>query len=72
VDTADGTASTRDKTDLPLYVRTDVVAGGEPFVECGSCHDPHNAGSADPGKTVAFLRTSDNANSKICVACHNK
>jgi len=73
VDTSEGAAATRDKTDLPLYVRTDgAVSGGEPFVECGSCHDPHNSASGVAADSVAFLRTSDNADSKICVACHNK
>jgi predicted CXXCH cytochrome family protein len=75
VDSADpaGTALTRDKTDMLLYTRSDAVGGGgtvEPFVECGSCHDPHN--SSSQGLTqVSFLRTS-NAASAVCVACHTK
>jgi len=72
VDTPDGgNAGARDKKDLPLYTRLEG-ATAEPFVECGSCHDPHNAGSQVAGQTVAFLRTDDNAASQICVACHNK
>ena len=38
---------------------------GNNYIECGSCHAVHDASQ---GK---FLRTS-NANSKICLACHNK
>ena len=75
VDSADpgGTALTREKTDMLLYTRSDAIGGGgtvEPFVECGSCHDPHNAGSATLTQ-VSFLRTS-NAASAVCVACHTK
>jgi hypothetical protein len=75
VDSADpgGTALTREKTDMLLYTRSDAIGGGgavEPFVECGSCHDPHNASSSTDTQ-VAFLRTS-NAASAVCVACHTK
>lgn len=70
VNTSEGAGTQREKVDLPLYTRLEG-ATAEPFVECGSCHDPHNAGSAN-ATTVAFLRTSDNAASKICVACHDK
>ena len=69
-----GTPGTRDKSDMHLYTRTDNVAAGEPSVECGSCHDPHNdstfsnvAGS----QSVAFLRVT-NAASVICTTCHIK
>jgi len=72
VNTSDGASIAREKLDLPLYTRTEQAGVAEPFVECGSCHDPHNAGSFAANATVAFLRTSDNAASKICVACHNK
>ena len=63
-----GTAA-REKTDMLLYTRNDLGVQ-EPFVECGSCHDPHNAASQGTG-SVAFLRTS-NAASAVCVACHTK
>jgi predicted CXXCH cytochrome family protein len=56
-----------------LYTRSDAVGGGgtvEPFVECGSCHDPHNS-SSEGTNQVAFLRTT-NAASAVCVACHTK
>ena len=63
-----GTAA-REKTDMLLYTRNDLGVQ-EPFVECGSCHDPHNSSTQGPG-SVAFLRTS-NAGSAVCVACHTK
>ena len=71
VDTVGGTAG-REKTDMILYNRTGTFnsggladAGGEPFVECASCHDPHT--NAQP----TFLRTS-NTGSRVCLACHVK
>ena len=63
-----GTAA-REKTDMLLYARDDLGTV-QPFVECGSCHDPHNSSTQGPG-SVAFLRTS-NAASAVCVACHDK
>ena len=69
VDSAGGQANTREKTDMLLYTRTDLGAA-EPFVECGSCHDPHNSDNAG-GTQVSFLRTS-NAASAVCTACHTK
>ena len=75
LDTAGGTAG-RDKTDIILYSRdTTGIANTtgeiEPFVECASCHDPHNDSTgALPGQ-VQFLRLS-NASSAICTACHIK
>lgn len=63
--------ATRGKHDLLLYTRPAAAGGGatgnEPFVECGSCHDPHNDGTAP----VSFLRV-DNSGSQVCLACHNK
>lgn len=71
LDTAGGTAN-RDKTDIVLYTRAGEITSGvsEPFVECASCHDPHNAESASSTQ-VAFLRIS-NAASAVCLACHVK
>ena len=68
-----GGAGTREKTDMHLYTRTDNVAAGEPSVECGSCHDPHNDStfSDTAPKSVAFLRVA-NAASIICTTCHIK
>jgi predicted CXXCH cytochrome family protein len=63
VDTTGGTAS-REKTDMILYARDD---GGtqKPFVECASCHDPHEPSNG------TFLRVS-NDSSAVCLACHVK
>ena len=72
-DSAVGGVAGRDKTDLPLYTRKVATfnngdaAGNanEPFVECASCHDPHQ--DANP----TFLRI-DNDGSAVCLACHTK
>ena len=69
VDSPVGTPAVREKTDMLLYARDDLGAV-QPFVECGSCHDPHNSSTAGP-TTVAFLRI-DNTASQICTACHIK
>jgi len=63
IDVTGGTAGTRQRTDVALYNRTNT-----PYVECGSCHDPHIEGSATQ---VAFMRVTT-AGSAICLACHNK
>jgi hypothetical protein len=68
LDTSVGTAA-REKTDILLYSRDDL-GPVEPFVECGSCHDPHNNGTAGTG-SVAFLRLPNNS-SEICTTCHIK
>ncbi len=71
VDTTVGTAGTREKTDMILYTRTEATAANEPepFVECGSCHDPH----ADTSTPVSFLRINNDTNgSDVCLACHTK
>ena len=71
VDSAGGTAGARGKTDMILYARAVTIAGDatsgfyQPFVECASCHDPHT----DVNPT--FLRRS-NAQSAVCLTCHNK
>jgi predicted CXXCH cytochrome family protein len=59
----------KQKTDMQLYTRSDVAGGvgQEPTVECGSCHDPHEA----TARPVSFMRIS-NDNSDVCTACHNK
>ncbi|GLH67806.1 cytochrome c3 family protein [Geothrix edaphica] len=41
------------------------VSGGK--VQCGSCHDPHNYGSA--GGTAPFLRVTTQG-SALCLSCH--
>lgn len=68
VDSPGGNNGTREKTDMLLYTRDE--GGVQPFVECGSCHDPHNAASATTGE-VAFLRIS-NTGSQLCTSCHIK
>lgn len=54
-------------TDFPLYTRTDAAdTTAQPYVECGTCHDPHSANST-------FLRlTGGNAGSQVCLTCHAK
>jgi hypothetical protein len=73
VDTSVGVAGVREKTDLPLYARSDVVGSVviEPTVECGSCHDPHDGQNTGGPGSVQFLRIS-NAGSEVCITCHIK
>ena len=48
------------------------TTAGVAYVECGSCHDPHDgATSYILNESVYFLRTSNN-NSALCVGCHEK
>ena len=77
----------RDRQDVLLYTRSDVIGGGgigQPTVECGSCHDPHNVTNqtflrvSNAGKT-SIANNSDsiypNANggpSALCLTCHDK
>lgn len=71
VDSPVGVVGTREKTDMVLYSRDDTTPGTfEPFVECGSCHDPHND-ATKAASSVAFLRISNTA-SRICTTCHIK
>jgi predicted CXXCH cytochrome family protein len=65
VDTAGGSAGTREKTDMILYRRATFTAGEGPSVECGSCHDPHNYSNP------TFLRIANNT-SNLCLSCHVK
>jgi predicted CXXCH cytochrome family protein len=71
VDSAAGTTGTREKSDMILYARAPTLTGDatsgffQPFVECASCHDPHSSTNA------TFLRVS-NAQSAVCLTCHNK
>jgi len=55
------TSSVTATLSLPLYKGTDNNA----YVECASCHDPHEADND------TFLRVN-NANSAVCTACHVK
>ncbi|OUS27992.1 hypothetical protein A9Q98_08485 [Thalassotalea sp. 42_200_T64] len=67
--TATDSTANREKTDMILYTRTGsgtgLQAGIQPYVECATCHDPHEASN----KT--FLRIP-NTDSKVCLACHDK
>lgn len=77
-----------DKWDFKLYTRdtsveafrntpTSTSNGPEPFVECGSCHDPHLEtttflripGLVDPTGNMA---NASNAGSRVCLTCHAK
>jgi hypothetical protein len=80
IDTEATANDSRQKTDIVLYTRTfpdnsaskpGLTAGSGPSVECGSCHDPHNTNDNYNAAEVNFLRVS-NADSKVCLACHNK
>ena len=66
IDTPVGDPDKRDKTDLPLYTRSDAYVGQtlpEPFVECASCHNPHT-------ENETFLRTPDVPGLQLCQNCH--
>jgi predicted CXXCH cytochrome family protein len=69
VDSPIGASAQREKSDMVLYARNDLGTV-QPFVECGSCHDPHNSDTKGP-TTVAFLRIPNTA-SQICTTCHSK
>lgn len=64
VDTAEGIPGIRDKSDMILYPR-DFGGTIGPAVECGSCHDPHDARE----RPVSFLRMPS-GDSSICLTCH--
>ena len=74
VDTEATANNTREKTDMILFNRAD--GGSDAYVECGTCHDPHNGssedtGSNDAGSEISFMRIS-NSGSAVCLACHIK
>jgi len=65
----------RTKGDLILYKRNNTggAATDVGYVECATCHDPHNAGKDAGGKDIkSFLRMGSNDNSQVCLACHVK
>ena len=68
IDTEATPDGVRQKTDIQLYTRdtadSGVAGGPQPFVECGSCHDPHT-------ENAVFLRVA-NTGSAVCLACHTK
>lgn len=57
-------AGVKTRADLPLYPRESDTGELVPFIECGSCHDPHMASDM-------FLRVNNNG-SKLCLTCHEK
>jgi len=77
-----------DKWDFKLYTRTPGVngafqqgrftttaGGAEPFVECGSCHDPHFETTTFlrmDGDTTGGAATQSNRGSRVCLTCHDK
>ena len=76
--------SGRDRMDIILYTRNDLGTT-EPFVECGSCHDPHNVdnptflriSNTDPAVLNDPNGDFNNANSSggpsaLCLTCHDK
>jgi len=94
----ESTAGVFDKWDFKLYTR-DTTAGmrtsangaafagqPEPFVECGSCHDPHfqtttflrMSGTVDVttgiggGTTGVAGSAQSNVGSRVCLTCHTK
>lgn len=62
-----GSVGTRNKADIALYTRGGATPA--PWVECASCHDPHNTSVTT--QQVSFLRDT-NSGSQICLACHDK
>ena len=59
-----GQPGLREKSDVILFTRSGEFGTGEtPYVECASCHDPHQC------ETENFLRI-DNVGSSLCMSCH--
>lgn len=67
VDVTGAVDGTRTRRDIILYTRVDTAGLNvdEPYVECASCHDPHETANA------TFLRVTNDA-STLCLACHDK
>jgi hypothetical protein len=81
-------AGNRDREDIIFYTRdfaspVNGDAGIQPFVECGSCHDPHNVDNptflrtsnglaAGTALATAFPNAVDDAASGLCLTCHDK
>ena len=47
------------------------TTGGLDYVECGSCHDPHDGATTGGANSVSFLRVA-NTGSSLCLGCHDK
>ena len=72
------TYSVASGADAEIYVGTTATPGGTidsellnntDRMECSSCHDVHNTAN---GGLNSFLLRIDNANSALCLACHDK
>jgi predicted CXXCH cytochrome family protein len=59
----------RQSTDIALYTRTFSGSASGPSVECGSCHDPHQA--SKNSDNMNFMRVTTTGSS-ICLSCHVK
>ena len=57
---------------VPFYEYNGHTTGlYDAYVECSSCHDPHNNGDAGADTQPYLLRMS-NTGSALCLQCHNK
>jgi hypothetical protein len=70
----------RDREDIIFYARN-YQGVEQPFVECGSCHDPHNVDNPTFLRTsngipstlaVDFPLAANDAPSGLCLTCHIK
>ncbi|MFV2058626.1 MAG: hypothetical protein ACC707_19350 [Thiohalomonadales bacterium] len=70
----------RDREDIIFYTRQEL-GPEEPFVECGSCHDPHNinnptflrtSNGVPQGLQADFPDAAEDAASGLCLTCHIK
>ena len=80
---ADKVSSKSNIVALPLYDKNGHPADHDGQVGCGTCHDPHNWSVSPEYKNEnqhvkdlegdansSFLRLADNAQSQLCVNCH--
>lgn len=57
---------------IPFYEYNGHTTGlYDAYVECSSCHDPHNNGDGGADTQPYMLRLS-NESSALCLQCHNK
>jgi hypothetical protein len=80
-------AAARDREDVILYTRNESGTGNaaidgveQPFVECGSCHDPHNienptflrVSNGVPADSTSGFPLANGGPSGLCLTCHIK
>jgi hypothetical protein len=80
-------AAERDREDVILYTRLETSTGNakidnieQPFVECGSCHDPHNienptflrVSNGVPADSTGGFPLANGGPSGLCLTCHIK